>query len=148
MGSGRRRIAGDGDDSPQLSGGPGGAIIHRSSRPNYLLGVPHPMTSAPHRPTNLRDLRASGWKSKSVKQEVHDNFLRALASGEELFPGIVGYEDTVIPDINLALLAQHDLLFLGEKGQGKSRLMRLIARFLDDAIPYIDLPEIPVHDDP
>lgn len=106
------------------------------------------MSPVPHRPTNLRELRASGWKSKSVKQEVHDNFLRALASGDELLPGIVGYEDTVIPEINLALLAQHDMLFLGEKGQGKSRLMRLIARFLDDAIPYLDLPEIPVHDDP
>ncbi|MDZ4780271.1 MAG: magnesium chelatase [Planctomycetia bacterium] len=106
------------------------------------------MSPAPSRPTNLRDLRASGWKSKSVKQEIHDNFLRALASGDELYPGIVGYDDTVVPEINLALLAQHDMLFLGEKGQGKSRLMRLIGRFMDDAIPYIDLPEIPVHDDP
>ncbi len=106
------------------------------------------MSPALSRPTNLRELRASGWKSKSVKQEIHDNFLRALASGEELYPGIVGYDDTVVPEINLALLAQHDMLFLGEKGQGKSRLMRLIGRFLDEAIPYIDLPEIPVHDDP
>jgi magnesium chelatase subunit I len=106
------------------------------------------MTESTSRPKNLRDLRASGWKSKTVKQEIHDNFLRALAAGEELFPGIVGYDDTVVPEINLALLAQHDMLFLGEKGQGKSRLMRLIGRFLDEAIPYIDLPEIPVHDDP
>jgi magnesium chelatase subunit I len=106
------------------------------------------MTESTSRPKNLRDLRASGWRSKTVKQEIHDNFLRALAAGEELFPGIVGYDDTVVPEINLALLAQHDMLFLGEKGQGKSRLMRLIGRFLDEAIPYIDLPEIPVHDDP
>ncbi len=106
------------------------------------------MSQVKSRPANLRELRASGWKSKSVKQEIYDNFIRALASGEELFPGIVGYDDTVVPEINLALLAQHDMLFLGEKGQGKSRLMRLIGRFLDEAIPYIDLPEIPVHDDP
>lgn len=100
------------------------------------------------KPTNLRELRESGWVSKSVKREIYDNFLRMLAAGEELFPGIIGYEDTVIPEINLALIAQHDMLFLGEKGQAKSRLMRLLSRFLDDEIPYIDLPEAPVHDDP
>src|SRR4051812_11209698 len=100
------------------------------------------------KPTNLRELRASGWKSKSVKREIYDNFLDKLAAGEELFPGIVGYEDTVIPEINLALIAQHDMLFLGEKGQAKSRLMRALVRFLDDEIPYIDLAEAPLHDDP
>ena len=100
------------------------------------------------RPTNLRDLIASGYVSKTVKRELHDNFLRMLASGEELFPGIVGYENTVIPEINIALLAQHDMLFLGEKGQAKSRLMRSLVRFLDDAIPYVDIPEAPIHDDP
>ena len=83
------------------------------------------MSSISSRPANLRDLRASGWKSKTVKQEIYDNFLRALAAKEELFPGIVGYDDTVIPEINLAILAGHDMLFLGEKGQGKSRLMRM-----------------------
>ncbi|MEX0818708.1 MAG: magnesium chelatase, partial [Pirellulaceae bacterium] len=102
----------------------------------------------PSRPTNLRDLRESGWVSKTVKQEIHDNFIRRLASGEELFPGILGFEDTVIPEINIALLAEHDMLFLGEKGQAKSRLMRGLVRFLDDAIPYIDIPEAPFHDDP
>jgi magnesium chelatase subunit I len=100
------------------------------------------------RPNNLRDLLASGWKSKSVKRELHDNFLRMLASGEELYPGIVGYEHTVIPEINIALLAQHDILFLGEKGQAKSRLMRSLVRFLDDAVPFVDIPEAPIHDDP
>lgn len=100
------------------------------------------------RPANLRDLRQSGWESKSVKQEMHDNFLRMLGQDEELFPGIVGYDDTVIPEINVALLAQHDMLFLGEKGQAKSRLMRSLTRFLDEAIPYIDVPEAPFHDDP
>src|SRR5436190_8863597 len=100
------------------------------------------------RPSNLKDLRNSGWKSKTVKQEIRANFLRMLHAGEELFPGIIGYENTVIPEINLALLAGHDLLFLGEKGQAKSRLMRLIGRFLDDAIPYLDHPGLPVHEDP
>jgi magnesium chelatase subunit I len=100
------------------------------------------------RPTTLQDLRASGWVSKTVKQEVRDNFLRMMQAGEELFPGIIGYENTVLPEINLALLAGHDLLFLGEKGQAKSRLMRSLVRFLDDAIPYIDHPSCPVHEDP
>src|SRR5438093_5989936 len=100
------------------------------------------------KPTNLHDLQASGWKSKTVKQELRDNFMRMLAAGEELFPGIVGYENTVIPEINLAIIAGHDMLFLGEKGQAKSRLMRSLVRFLDEEIPYIDDPSLPVHEDP
>src|SRR5579885_3880114 len=100
------------------------------------------------RPANLKELRDSGWKSKTVKEEVRDNFLRLLASGEPLFPGIVGYDSTVIPEISIALLAGHDILFLGEKGQAKSRLMRSLVRFLDDAIPYIDHPSCPVHEAP
>jgi magnesium chelatase subunit I len=101
-----------------------------------------------NRPGNLAELRQSGWKSKSVKQEIKDNFVRQLASGEPLFPGIVGYEDTVIPEINIALLAGHDMLFLGEKGQAKSRLMRSLIRFLDEEIPYLDIPSVPIHEDP
>ena len=106
------------------------------------------MATTAVKPTNLRELRDSGWVSKSVKQELHDNFLAALGRGEELFPGIIGYENTVIPEINIALLAQHDMLFLGEKGQAKSRLMRRLVRFFDDEIPYLDLPEAPFHEDP
>src|SRR3954469_14953906 len=100
------------------------------------------------RPSNLAELLASGWRSRTVKQEIRDNFLHLLASGSELFPGIIGYENTVIPEINIALLAGHDLLFLGEKGQAKSRLMRSLVQFLDDAIPYLDDPSCPVHEDP
>lgn len=100
------------------------------------------------RPANLKDLRASGWVSKTVKQELRDNFLKSLSSGAELYPGIIGYEDTVIPEINIAILSGHDMLFLGEKGQGKSRLMRTLVKFLDDEIPYLDIPGSPFHDDP
>jgi magnesium chelatase subunit I len=100
------------------------------------------------RPANLKELRDSGWVSKTVKQEIRDNFLRLLAEGQELFPGIVGYDSTVIPEINVALIAGHDLLFLGEKGQAKSRLMRSLVRFLDEAVPYLDVPGCPVHEDP
>ena len=99
-------------------------------------------------PSTLAELRNSGWKSKTVKQEIYDNFLRKLQQGEELYPGIVGYEDTVLPELNIALLAKHDLLFLGEKGQAKSRLMRQLIDFLDESIPYLDDKRIPLHDDP
>ena len=100
------------------------------------------------KPTTLADLKNSPWKSKTIKQEIHDNFLRLLAEKENLFPGIVGYDDTVIPEINLALLSGHDMLFLGEKGQAKSRLMRQLVRLLDEEIPYADVPDCPVHEDP
>ncbi len=112
------------------------------------MHTPASTSLADKKPTNLRDLRASGWVSKSVKQEIRDNFLRMLRDGDELFPGIVGYDSTVIPEIDIALIAGHDMLFLGEKGQAKSRLMRLLVGFLDPEIPYIDVPEAPLHDDP
>jgi len=83
-----------------------------------------------------------------VKDELRENFTAALARHDELFPGIVGYDDTVLPELANAILAGHDMLFLGEKGQAKSRLMRLLSRFLDEWIPYLDLPECPVHEDP
>jgi len=105
-------------------------------------------TVASTRPTNLKDLIDSGWQSKPVKREIHDNFVRMLAAGEELYPDIVGYEDTVIPEINISLLSGHDMLYLGEKGQAKSRLMRGMVRFLDEYIPYLDVPEAPFHEDP
>jgi magnesium chelatase subunit I len=105
-------------------------------------------TSTMTRPATLAELRSSGWRSKTVKQEIHDNFIAKLQAGEDLYPGIVGYDDTVIPELNIAILAQHDMLFLGEKGQAKSRLMRIMSTLLDEEVPYIDDPQIPVHDDP
>ena len=93
------------------------------------------------RPTNLKELKESGWESRNVKEELQANFTAVLKSGAPLFPGVVGYENTVIPEISLAVLAGHDMLFLGEKGQAKSRLMRRLADFLDEAIPYLDLPK-------
>lgn len=98
--------------------------------------------------STLSELRASGWRSRSVKDELRANFTRALALGGDLFPGIMGYDDTVLPEVANAILAGHDMLFLGEKGQGKSRLMRLLPRFLDEWLPYLDVPGCPVHEDP
>ena len=106
------------------------------------------MSATSARPTNLEQLRDTGWQSKTVKREIYDNFIAQLGDGEELFPGVIGYEDTVIPEINLALIAGHDILFLGEKGQAKSRLMRNLIRFLDEEIPYLAIPSTPFHEDP
>lgn len=101
------------------------------------------------RPKTLAELRNSSWnRSRSVKEEVRTNFINALARRENLFPGVVGYDNTVLPEISLAILAGHDMLFLGEKGQAKSRIMRSLARFLDDAVPFLDHPGLPVHEDP
>jgi magnesium chelatase subunit I len=98
------------------------------------------------RPATLGGLRAAGWRSKSVKRELHDNLVARLAARRELFAGIVGYDHTVIPDLCTALLAEHDLLFLGEKGQAKSRLMRGLRDLLDPFVPYVAGSEL--HDDP
>lgn len=103
---------------------------------------------ASQRAKTLSDLRQSGWKSKSVKQEIYDNLMAALVEGKTLFPGIVGYDDTVVPEVINAVISQHDVLFLGEKGQAKSRLMRMLGNFLDQEIPYLDIPGCPVHEDP
>jgi len=112
-------------------------------------------TTTPHHTqiTTLAELRKSGWKSRSVKQELRDNLIVALRRGEELFPGVIGYEDTVVPEIINAVLAGHDMLFMGEKGQAKSKLMRMLVRFLDPQLPYLDIPAnfgggCPVHEDP
>lgn len=108
----------------------------------------HPVEHAAPTINTLAQLKASGWKSQTVKEEIRKNFLIKLAAGDELFPGVIGYDYTVLPEINVALLAGHDLLFLGEKGQAKSRIMRSLVRFLDEWTPYLDDPAIPFHDDP
>lgn len=100
------------------------------------------------RPTNLRELRESGWASRTVKEELRSNLVSMLEAGTPLFPGIVGYDDTVIPEVVLAILSGHDMLFLGEKGQAKSRMMRQLVQFLDPLVPFIAHPDLPVHEDP
>ncbi|MFM9959038.1 MAG: magnesium chelatase [Phycisphaerales bacterium] len=105
-------------------------------------------------PATFRELVASDCKTRTVKHELRANLIKALRSESAsatdggLFPGIIGYDDTVIPEIVNAILAGHDMLFLGEKGQGKSKLMRMLVRFLDPVIPFLDIPGSPVHEDP
>ena len=98
------------------------------------------------RPTTLGALRASGYRPRSVKDELRSNLRRALAAGEELFPGIVGYERTVIPGIVNAVLARHDFILLGLRGQAKTRILRSLVRFLDEEIPVLAGSEL--NDDP
>ncbi|MEX0685368.1 MAG: sigma 54-interacting transcriptional regulator [Balneolales bacterium] len=98
------------------------------------------------RPANLGDLKKSGWKSVSVKVEMRNNLIRKINSGSELFPGIVGYEKTVIPQLQHALLSRHDIILLGLRGQAKSRILRLLVNFLDEYLPVIKGSEI--NDDP
>ena len=82
-------------------------------------------------PTTLGALRDTGYRSRPVKTEIRENLLDRLRSGETAFPGIVGFDDTVLPQLETALLAGHDLVLLGERGQGKTRLMRTISTLLD-----------------
>src|SRR3970040_2649790 len=83
------------------------------------------------------ELRASGYKSKSVKQELRDNLVARLKAGAQLFPGIVGYEDTVLPQIENAILSGQDIVFLGERGQAKTRIARLMVILLDEEVPAL-----------
>jgi magnesium chelatase subunit I len=97
-------------------------------------------------PANLGELKASGYRTRSVKDEMRANLLRKLRAGERLFPGIVGYDETVVPQIVNAVLARHNLILLGLRGQAKSRIIRQLTDLLDDSVPVISGSE--VNDDP
>ncbi len=98
------------------------------------------------RPATLGQLRETGYRSVPVKQEMRNNLIRKLKADEELFPGILGYDQTVIPQIVNAILSRHDMLFLGLRGQGKTRILRMLTSLLDETIPAVSGSEI--HDDP
>ena len=94
----------------------------------------------------IGELRASGYAPVSVKQEIRRNLIKMMQAHREVFPGIIGYSDTVVPNIENAILSGHDMIFLGERGQAKSRLMRVLMQLLDEKIPAIKGCEI--NDDP
>src|SRR4051812_15236379 len=97
-------------------------------------------------PRTLRELRAARYKPLSVKDELRRNLITKLRAGEKLFPGIVGYDDTVIPQLINAILSRHNIILLGLRGQAKSRIIRLLTELLDERIPIIAGSE--VNDDP
>jgi len=106
-------------------------------------GVTAPTTSPDV--TTLGALRAGGHVHKSVKQEVRDNLLAHLAAGRTAFPGILGFDDTVLPQVERALLAGHDMVLLGERGQGKTRLIRTLTGLLDEWTPVVTGCEVNDH---
>lgn len=95
-----------------------------------------------NRPKTLGELRASGYVVKSVKDELRDNLIKKLKNKEPLFPGIIGYDKTVIPAIINAVLARHDIILLGLRGQAKSRIVRALPALLDEYIPVVKGSEI------
>ncbi len=97
------------------------------------------------RPRTLGDLRASGFRSETVKDEMRRNLIAMIRRGDDLFPEILGYEETVVPQIQNAILSKHDMLFLGLRGQAKTRMLRSLVRLLDDAIPIIEGSEVNDH---
>src|SRR6187200_1962089 len=97
-------------------------------------------------PRTLRELRAARYQTLSVKDELRQNLIKKLRAGERLFPGIVGYQDTVIPQLINAVLSRHNIILLGLRGQAKSRIIRLLTDLLDERVPVIAGSE--VNDDP
>ncbi len=98
------------------------------------------------KPRTVGELRASGYLVRTVKQEMRENLIKRIQDEERLFPGIIGYEDTVLPHLENAILSGQDVIFLGERGQAKSRLIRSLVNLLDEAVPAIAGCEI--NDDP
>lgn len=94
------------------------------------------------KPATLGELRASGYKTRPLRDEMRSNLLSLIRSGREIFPGVIGYSQTVIPQIENAIISGQDILFLGERGQAKSRIMRYLVNLLDEEIPVIQGCEI------
>jgi magnesium chelatase subunit I len=114
--------------------------------PSSAAGATGAAASEPPRPTTLGELRASGWRSVPVKDEVRRNALARIAAGQPLVAGVMGYEDTVLPQIENAVIAGHDIILLGERGQAKTRMIRSLVALLDEWMPIIAGSEI--NDDP
>src|ERR671910_1019822 len=96
--------------------------------------------------TTLGELRAAGWRSRTVKEELRANLLARIGAGEAFMPGILGYDETVLPQLENAILAGQDVILLGERGQAKSRIARSLVGLLDPWLPYVAGTEL--HDDP
>ncbi|MDT5322897.1 MAG: magnesium chelatase subunit, partial [Mycobacterium sp.] len=103
------------------------------------------VTSPNDLPRTLGELRASGHRERGVKEEIRENLLAALADGRDVWPGIFGFEDTVLPQLERALIAGHDLVLLGERGQGKTRLLRSLTGLFDEWTPVIAGSELNEH---
>src|SRR2546425_1346895 len=90
-----------------------------------------------HSARTIGELRAGGYRDRSVKEELRDNLLASLSGGQRLFPSIVGFDESVIPALERGILAGHDVIFLGERGQAKTRLIRHLVNLLDEFVPVV-----------
>lgn len=104
------------------------------------------MQNDPKKIKTLGELKASGYRRRSVKDELRENLVESLKSGRKLFEGIIGYDDTVIPQLQNAILGKHDVILLGLRGQAKSRIIRMLPELLDEWLPILDGTE--TNDDP
>src|SRR5690554_4177185 len=107
-----------------------------------------PLTGG-ERSTVLKDLRGTRWErlaGRTVKDELRSNLIAKLKAGDRLFPGVLGYEDTVTPAVVNAILSRHNFILLGLRGQAKTRILRALVDLLDEQIPYVAGTEL--HDDP
>ncbi len=95
------------------------------------------MTTAKPAPRTLGELKASGYQPLTIREELRKNVIARLQAAQPLFPGIVGYEDSVVPKIENAILAGHDMILLGERGQGKTRIIRALVELLDEYLPIV-----------
>jgi len=122
--------------------------LNESSDPNTLppalVGVS--LESEPPEASSLGELRSSGWRSEPVKQEMRRNLLLRIAAGEPVVDGVLGYDESVLPGIEHAIIAGHDIMLLGERGQAKSRIIRALVDLLDEWVPTVAGSEI--NDDP
>src|ERR1700689_1908470 len=99
-----------------------------------------------NKPTTLGELKLAGYEVLPVKEEMRRNLIQKLRQREPLFPGIIGYEDTVVPQLVNAILSKHDVILLGLRGQAKTRIARLLTELLDEWVPIVEGSEI--NDDP
>src|SRR3954464_8711276 len=100
------------------------------------------------RPATVGHLKETGYRPVSVKDELRRNLIKKLKNREELFPGIVGYRDSVVPQIVNGILSKHDLVFLGLRGQAKTRILRMLPGLLDEWIPTLAGTQNPPHPPP
>ncbi|HET7028258.1 MAG TPA: hypothetical protein VFI28_11260 [Candidatus Limnocylindrales bacterium] len=114
--------------------------------PSVPAAFSSPDAPPPDVPRTIRELRSLGWRSRTVKEELRSNLLGRLGEGRPVFPGVIGYEDTVLPAVENAILAGQDLVFLGERGQAKTRMARLLVGLLDEWLPVVEDGEL--NDDP
>ena len=94
------------------------------------------------KPTTIGELRSTEYRVLSVKEEMRKNLISKLKRKEQIFPNIIGYEDSVIPQLENAILAGHDIMFIGERGQAKTRLIRSLIDLLDEEVPIVKGSEI------